>query len=198
MIKYGQQRQKSNRKGGLMSADMWILFVAALYGATMKLADLFDEHGMHWFAGDKIVFGFLWGIFGALLVLSRVDIANFILAMVLAFIVRMRIDYRNHAIATAIIILAFVWKSQFDAIVFFVFFASFVIFGMLRDYLGDARQRHDWLYFINEPAWYYVIPPLVYAVFTGDWLLFWISTTSIVLYDLIKYGFFYSGRYAKL
>ena len=46
----------------------WTLLVAALHGATMKLADLFDEHEMYWFAGDDIAFGFLWGISGALLV----------------------------------------------------------------------------------------------------------------------------------
>lgn len=69
-----------------------ILIVAALYGAIMKLADLFDEHGMHWFKGDKIISGLLWGILGAFLIISRVDIANLILAMILVFIVRMRVE----------------------------------------------------------------------------------------------------------
>lgn len=177
---------------------VWILVITALYGAIMKLADLFDEHGMHWFKGDKMLSGLAWGILGAVLVLTRADIANLILAMTLAFIVRMRVDYRNHAIASVIIIAAFVWKSQFDATVFLVFFLSFLIFGGLRDYLGNVRQKHDWIYAINEPAWYYVIPPLIYASVTGNWLLFWVSTVYIVFYDLVKYGFFYSHRYANL
>ena len=118
--------------------------------------------------------------------------------MVLAFIVRMRIDYRNHAIAAVIIIVAFVWKSRFDAIPFLIFFTAFIVFGSLKDYLGNMRQERDWLYKINEVAWYVVVLPLIFAIVTGDWLLFGVAAVDVISYDLVKYGFFYSGRYAKL
>lgn len=175
-----------------------IIIYSLLFGLTMKIADLFDEHNMKWFKGDKLVFGILWGFFGLFLVLSRIDIANVTLAMVLAFLVRMRLDYRNHAIATAMIIIAFVWKSQFDIIIFFIFFATFVIFGGLRDYLGDVRKKKDWLYKINEPAWYYVIPTAIYGVCTNNWVIFVIFTIYIVGYDLAKYGLLYLKVYNKI
>ena len=42
-----------------------ILIFAALYGITMKIADLLDEHGLKWFKGSAIIFGILWGLFGS-------------------------------------------------------------------------------------------------------------------------------------
>ncbi len=176
-----------------------ILIYAAFFGATMKIADLFNEHGMKsWFKGNRIIFGLLWGLFGILLVLSRPDIANVTLAMVLAFLVRMRIDHRNHAVATIMIIVAFLYKGIFDPTLFFLFFMIFTIFGGLRDYLGDVRKKKDWLYKINEPAWYYVIPTLIYGLFSGNWIIFFTFTIYIIFYDLVKYFFFYRKQYDQL
>jgi len=175
-----------------------IIICAALFGATMKLADLFNEHGLKWFKGDAIIFGLLWGLFGSLLVFSRVDIANVVLAMILAFLIRKRLDYRNHVIATTMIIIVFFWKSSFDLDLFILFFAIFAIFGGLRDYLGDVRKKKDWLYKMNEPAWYYIIPTAIYGIFTGNWMVFIVFTIYIIFYDLIKYGLFYLKKYPKL
>lgn len=176
-----------------------ILLYAALYGATMKTADLFDEHKMRqWFTGCDIVFGILWGFFGSLLIFSRVDIANVTLAMVLAFLVRMRIDHRNHAIATAMIIVSFMYKGVFDLALFTMFFLIFTIFGGLRDYLGDVRKIKDWFYKINEPAWYYVIPTFIYGIFSGNWVIFFVFTIYIIFYDLAKYLLFYMKQYDNL
>jgi len=176
-----------------------ILIYSALFGITMKFADLLDEHGLKLFKGDKILFGFIWGFFGALLVLSRADIANVTLAMILAFLIRMRLDYRNHVIASTIIIITFIWKSIFNVKLFFIFFFIFVIFGLLRDYLGDVRKKKDWLYKINEPAWiYYVIPTAVYGFITNDWIIFFVFTIYIIFYDITKYFLFYLKKYPKL
>lgn len=176
-----------------------LLIYSACFGATMKVADLFDEHGMKsWFKGDHIVFGVLWGFFGILLVLSRPDIASVVLAMILAFLVRMRIDYRNHAIATVMIIVAFIYKSIFNPTLFFLFFIIFTIFGGLRDYLGDVRKKKDWFYKINEPAWYYVIPTFIYGIVSGNWAVFYTFTVYIIFYDLVKYVFYYQKKYDQL
>ncbi len=45
-----------------------VLIFASLYGVTMKVADLLNEHGLKLFRGSAILFGILWGFFGALLV----------------------------------------------------------------------------------------------------------------------------------
>ena len=164
-----------------------ILIFAALYGITMKIADLLDEHGLKWFKGSAIIFGILWGLFGSLLVVSNVHVANVLLAMVLAFIFRMRIDYRNHAIATVIIITSFLLYSTFKPLTFFIFLINFIIFGSLKDVMDDYFKRKDWLQKFTETGWYYVIPTLIFAYFTSLWIVFYVFTTYIVFYDIVKY-----------
>ena len=164
-----------------------ILIFAALYGITMKIADLLDEHGLKWFKGSTTIFGILWGLFGALLVASNVQVANVLLAMILAFIFRMRIDYKNHAIATVIIIASFLVYSSFEPLTFFIFLANFIIFGSLKDVMDDYFKRSDWLQKFTESGWYYVIPTLIFAYFTSAWIVFYVFTTYIVFYDIVKY-----------
>ncbi len=164
-----------------------ILIFAALYGITMKIADLLDEHGLKWFKGSATIFGILWGLFGALLVASNIQVANVLLAMILAFIFRMRIDYRNHAIATIIIIASFLLYSTFEPLTFFIFLANFVIFGSLKDVMDDVYKRRDWLQKLTESGWYYVVPAFVYAILTNQWIVFYTFTTYIIFYDLVKY-----------
>jgi len=169
-------------------ATPFIILYAVLYGITMKIADLFNEHGLkEWFKGSRILFGFLWGIFGALLVISNVYVANVILAMILAFIVRMRIDYLNHAIATLIIIISFLFYGSFEPLIFFIFLVTFIIFGSIKDYLDDKLKSKGILQKIAEFGWYYLIPTLIYALFTSRWIVFYIFTIYIISYDVVKY-----------
>jgi len=164
-----------------------ILLCAVLFGITKKLADLFNEHGLRWFKGDAILFGFLWGIFGALLVLADIDISNIILAMVIAYLIRARIDYRNHAIAAAIIIISFMFFSTLEPVIFLAFLAAFTIFGMLKDYLGDVRKKKDVWFMINERSFYYYIFPLIFSIYTAKWIVFAALAIHMLAYDLTKY-----------
>ena len=164
----------------------FILIYAALYGICMKLADLFDEHGMHWFKFDALLFGFLWGVFGSLLVLSGDNVANVVLAMNLAYMIRMRLDYRNHAIAAVMIIITFILKSSFNMVLFLIFFTVFLIFGSLRDYFCDIRKKNSLLFKINELALYYFIPTAVYGLFTKDWMIFFVFSIYRLFYNLVK------------
>lgn len=88
---------------------IWVLFLSIAFGVTMKIADLLDEHGLKLFKGASLMFGFLWGIIGALLIFDNNILANFILAMLIHWILRYRIDYLNHGIAVSIILFGFVY-----------------------------------------------------------------------------------------
>ena len=99
-----------------------ILLYAVFYGITMKVADLFNEHEFKWFKHADVLFGSLWGIFGALLVISNMIIGNVILAMIIAFLIRRRIDHINHAIAVIIIFIVFLVYVAFNPIIFVTFF----------------------------------------------------------------------------
>ena len=164
-----------------------VLIFASLYGVTMKVADLLNEHGLKWFRGSAILFGILWGMFGTLLVVSDVYIANIVLAMAIAFIVRMRIDYINHAIAEVIIIVSFLTYSTFVPAVFFIFLPIFIVFGGMKDLLDDYYKRKDLFAKISESMWYYPIPTLIYATYTSQWVVFYVFTIFTVFYDVTKY-----------
>ena len=165
----------------------YLIIYAAFYGSTMKIADLFNEHGMRpWFKGSNIVFGILWGIFGGILILSNIHIANVLLAMVVAFIFRMRIDYKNHAIATVIIFVTFLLFGEIESSTFLIFLANFIVFGSAKDYFDDVLKSNGVLHKISESGWYYVVPTFIYAIFTNQWAVFYVFTTYIVFYDIVN------------
>ncbi|MBI2675961.1 MAG: hypothetical protein HYX24_05860 [Candidatus Aenigmarchaeota archaeon] len=164
-----------------------ILFYAILYGITMKSADLLDEHGYKWFRGSAILFGVLWGIFGSLLIVSDIHVGNVVLAQVLALIIRMRIDYRNHAIAAVIIIISFLLVGNLEQPTFFAFFLTFLAFGSVKDYFGDKVKRKDLVGKIFEFMWYYPLSGLVYGIYTNQWLVFYVFALYTVSYGAIKY-----------
>ena len=173
----------------LFSTPLIILY-ALLYGITMKIADLLDEHGLKWFKGSAILFGFLWGGFGALLVLSNNVIANIMLAMNLAFIIRYRLDYINHQIAASIIIISFLFAATLNPILFLSFYVIFLIFGSLRDYVGEKiKKKGKALILYDEIMWYYPIPALIYCLLYGNWILFWAMLVYTIGFDGIKYIF---------
>ena len=115
-------------------ADIFqIIIYSALFGITMKIADLLDEHGLRLFKGASLLFGLSWGFFGLLLIMSDAFIASLILATVIGFLVRMKLDYQNHAMAAAIIIIGFLLFQPLIPLVFFPFFLIFISLGTLWD-----------------------------------------------------------------
>ena len=161
--------------------------VAAFYGISMKIADLLNEHGLKLFRGANIFFGVVWGIGGLILVHLNDDIANIILAMILAFIVRMRIDYRNHAIASIIIICYFLSHSELKAGIFYFFLFVFLIFGSIKDFLDDSLKLNNHLKKFFETGWYYIIGSLIYSLYSHRWEGFVVLSSYVLSYNLIKY-----------
>lgn len=165
-----------------------LLIYAIAYGVIMKVADLLNEHGFKWFKGSAITFGFLWGIFGALLVMGDNTMANIMLAMNIAFIIRNRLDYINHQIASSIIIITFLFTSTFSPILFLVFYLAFLVFGSMKDYVDDILKKKNGIFpLLNEAMLYYPIPTFIYCVIYGNWIVFWVFLFYTITYDLTKY-----------
>lgn len=166
----------------------FVALYAILYGVTMKIADLFNEHGLkHWFKWSDYVFGILWGVFGLLLVISDITVANLIVTQVLGYIFRMRIDYRNHAIATLIIIAGFILFSSVQIIPFIVFLVFFVPICALRDF-EEGKFNKFWYLFL-EYKWHYPIFGLAYSLITAQWLVFTVLTLYPISYGFVRYRF---------
>lgn len=170
----------------MLFSDVILILFAAGYGITMKIADLLNEHGLKWFGGSRLLFGILWGAFGAALVAGNDLVANFILAMNLGFLVRNRLDYLNHQLATSIIIVAFLLIAEFRPTFFAIFFLIAVIFGSLKDYLDDVLKRHDIIGKLAESGLYYPVPTLIYCLFYGQWVLFGVAASYVVSYNVTK------------
>jgi hypothetical protein len=153
----------------------------------MKIADLHNEHRLKFFKGAGILFGFIWGILGILLILSNNVIGNIILAMTIAFIFRMRIDYINHAISASLIIIGFLSYGIFQPMIFLSFYLIFLVFGSLKDYIDDVLKRKDFVYKLNEIMLYYPIPALIYSILFNNWIVFFVFLLYTISYDLTKY-----------
>jgi len=166
---------------------MLILYALA-YGITMKVADLLNEHNLKWFKGSPIILGFLWGIFGTMLVTGNNTLANIILAMNVAFIVRNRLDYINHQIATSIIIIAFLLTSTFLPAQFLIFYFVFLVFGSIKDMVSDSlKKQGGMVVFLKGAMLYYPIPTFIYCYIYGNWMVFWVFLAYTIAYDLTKY-----------
>ncbi len=171
-----------------------ILIYSIFYGITMKIADLLNEHKLMLFEESQLVFGFLWGFFGSLIILTGGEtVANIILAMNLAFIIRNRLDYPNHQVASSLVIISFLIASHFNIKIFVIFYAIFAIFGSLKDYTGDILKNNTGLAKASEAMLYYPIPAFIYSIFTGSWMIFGIFALYTISYDITKYIYALKG-----
>ncbi len=159
----------------------WVLLInSALFGLFTKLADLCDEHKWKPFKGAGILFGVFWGIFGAAVVIGSPLLGSFYLAILFHWILRGKIDYLNHRIATVIILISLIAIASqyaFDWYLFGIVFVSFTIFGFLRDYRIINKS-----WFIAYNVYAYVII-VVFALISSSYL--------IVLYSYLLNTIFY-------
>lgn len=174
------------------------VIVSILHGISMKIADLLDEHGMTSFKGSAIYYGILWGGFASLWVIIDVHLANAMLATILAFLVRMRLDYKNHAIAGAMVIVTFLTTSIFIPLEFAFLFVGLTVLGMFKDYMGEMNKANGLFYKLSEFASYSITTSLVYSFIFNNWIVFFAVTLSTVSYGLVKYYFHKWGYYKSL
>ena len=139
-------------------SDFWVLLInSAFFGLFTKLADLCNEHKWNPFRGAALLFGFLWGIFGAAVVIANPLLGSFYLAILFHWILRNKIDRLNHGIGSVIILISFVFVSetyQFDWYLFSFIFIVYTIFGLLRD---NRKIRSSWFTKLNIYAYLIVI-----------------------------------------
>jgi predicted CDP-diglyceride synthetase/phosphatidate cytidylyltransferase len=164
-----------------------IILYALCYGVAMKVADLLNEHGLKLFRGAPLLFGFAWATFGVLLIAANSTVANLVLAMNLAFLVRNRLDYLNHQVATTIIVVVFMLTSTLEPTLFLIFFFIFLAFGAIKDYIGDVlKKMKGTTAMLSEWMLYYPIPTFIYCAIYGNWIVFWVFLTYTVAYNTTK------------
>jgi len=118
------------------------LIYAVLFGITMKIADLHNEHKLKSFKGAGVFFGFIWGILGILLILSnnirkhRFGYDNSIL-----------IQNENRLYQSCHLSIfdhnRFSFLRCFPTNNLSIFLYFFLVFGSLKDYIDDVLKRKD-------------------------------------------------------
>ncbi|MDO8628750.1 MAG: hypothetical protein Q7R56_03275 [Nanoarchaeota archaeon] len=122
----------------LLQEPLTIIILSAIFAFTIKIADLLDEHGLKLFKGSRTLFGILWGICLALLIISDATVGSFWLAILLYWILFLKIDYPNHALATVIILLAILWKAPTLTIDWLLLSTTFLVFAGIK-YLQQKK-----------------------------------------------------------
>jgi hypothetical protein len=150
-----------------------VILVSAFLGATMKIADLLDEHNFKWFKYSNLLFGLFWGISGAYLITINQILATIWISVLFCFIIRYRLDYFNHGIAAAIwfITMLYINYSLRDNLFPFIYFASlFTITGLMHDYFQYKNKNIKGImkfFFIDFKLYWYLIA-LAYSLYSWD------------------------------
>ncbi|RLG20126.1 hypothetical protein DRN67_00790 [Candidatus Micrarchaeota archaeon] len=172
---------------------IYLMAASALFGYFRKVADLLDEHGLKWFNGAEMATGIAVGILGAYLVSYEPVLANVILAMIAALIVRGKVDYINHLLASIIILLSFPLFAPFDYSIFISFFMVFAVFGAFKDQYDVRLYRTGWRFLLSEVMLHYPAITAAYGLLTSIWTPFIAFTLYTIGYDLTKLYYLKKG-----
>jgi len=185
---------------------------AAIFGITMKIADLLVDDGYKWFPGADILLGLTWGAAGALLAMADWRIANLLVAIVLAFFVRDRIDRKNHGLAAAVMFFVVLFSNEIIAGIRRLFdstlpgnladtlpaielhlnlvgpvFLSLMILGQIEDRITDTMRPGWEKGLLNEICeWRYWLVPLAYSLVSGFWLFFATAVVFATTYEIVR------------
>ncbi len=180
----------------LFSVPMLLVY-SVLFGLTMKIADLLDEHGLKLFKGSALFFGILWGGFGAMMILGNNILANFFLALLIHWILRYRIDYLNHGVAASIMLIVFLYNLPNFAINWLLFLVVFVIYSA-HGLLNDAADRKEisgiWAKYFKSNSHYFTIPIILTFINPVYWIVLATSVLHIVSYETTKW---FGEKYTK-
>lgn len=162
-----------------------LLLNSFLFGFFTKLADLLDEHGLKLFKGADILFGVLWGIFGAFVIIFNPLLATFYLAILISWLIRGNIDYLNHRIATAIILVSVLFSGvvvQLDPVLFSLTLVSFTGIRMLIDYNKIKRS-----FLIKRNVFVFIILAILIYLNRSYWIVFASYLLNSIAYQSVKY-----------
>jgi len=174
--------------------------LAFCLGIIMKGADLCNEHKCHYFIGDKYVLGTLWGIIGIILINNNCFLSTAIIALLLSYILRAKIDYINHGIGSTLILIYFLFNLHekpecFYYNRFIYLFAAFSITGLFHDIfpkliekfvkitnLASSLIDNNTMTEIIHSLLNYILIPLTFS-------FFWNEPSLVVCFSLFAIGY---------
>ena len=167
-----------------------LLLYPILFGSTMKIADLLDEHGLKLFRGSNLLFGALYGIFGALMILGNNVLTNLLIALLIHWILRFRIDYLNHGLAGSIMLIAFVYAIPgfvFDWFLFWIILIAYSIHGLMNDAADRGKIKGKLAKYFESNSHYFTVPLILTIINSAYWIVLAFSVLHIVSYETTKH-----------
>lgn len=169
----------------LLATTPTLLVNSFLFGLFTKVADLLNEHGLKLFRGADIVFGLLWGGFGTLVMVFSPLLATFYLAILISWLIRGNIDYLNHRIATAIILISILFSGvvgELDVVLFSLTLVSFTGIRMLIHYNQIKKN-----FLTRRNLFIFVILAVLMFFNFSYWIVFASYLLNSVAYQSVKY-----------
>ena len=173
----------------VLSLPIVILFNAFMTGVFTKTADLFVEHGYKTSTQTKILLGIGWGFFGSLVVIGNPLIGAFYFAILLSWVIRYKLDYYNHGIGGALILITIFYVQPSGMLVNLILIPTlflFTIFGILsREY--KLKKKLSWFQKYNIYSFLYL--GILAYIFSEVWIVFFASLANVFGYHGIRYYF---------
>ncbi len=168
-----------------------IFTISFLLGATMKVADLLDEHGLILFKRADLFFGITWGILGALLIRFDYLTANMYVALFVSYIFRGKIDYLNHGIGSTIIIFTFIYllhnrRLNIEWPILLFFFFALTTTGMIHDLFMHNRGKRQVFAEMVHTFISYMLIPLCYSIYTCQPIFFYSFFLFGTGYEIVR------------
>lgn len=173
----------------ILSLPAVILFNALITGILTKSVDLFNEHGYKTSNTTKILLGIGWGVFGSLVVIGSPLVGAFYLAILLSWIIRYKLDYYNHGIGGALILITLFFVQPTGMLVNLILFPTlilFTFFGVLsREY--KMKGKLSWFHKYNIYSFIYI--GILAYIYSEVWIVFFASFANVLGYHGIRYFF---------
>jgi len=166
-----------------------IILNAFITGIFTKAADLFVEHGYKSSTITKIILGLVWGIFGSLVVIGNSLLAAFYFAILLSWIIRYKLDYYNHGIGGALILITIFYVQPTGILVSLILIPTlilFTFFGILsREH--DMKKKLSWFHKYNIYSFIYLA--ILTYFYPEVWIVFIVSLSNVFGYHGVRYFF---------
>ncbi|MAH07249.1 hypothetical protein CMI38_03300 [Candidatus Pacearchaeota archaeon] len=166
-----------------------IIINAFITGVFTKAADLFVEHGYKSSTTVKILLGIAWGFFGSLVVIGSPLLGAFYFAILLSWIIRYKLDFYNHGIGGALILLTIFYVRPAGELVTLILVPTlilFTVFGVLsREH--KMKKKLSWFHRYNIYSFIYLA--ILASFYSEVWIVFIASLANVFGYHGIRYFF---------
>lgn len=176
-----------------MISKLLVLILTVIFASFMKLADLAEEHSVRFRYGLKYVFAIIWGVAGALNVISgNIAVSSYYIALMFNYIVRFRIDTFTHGLATIIVLAPLLIGVDISLPIFITCFTIMVAFTFIHDRLDDSKkirkflQKRKALFTFFEYRMHYYFLFIFVALIFKEWLLFAIPFLGMLSYEIVR------------